>query len=176
MKNKQMSLRATLSQMIEESASKHAGDIAITPSQSFNLDDRLFSPRTVIANSVSSGTSTIPLPSTILSPSSSTIGAGTSYSTSTTTRTGTGNITPTSSTTSTPFSSTQTNNILNSTFHSSSHPDNIYVIVGGPGYGKTALINEVIIRHATLMCPPIRVNCHMSSMNLMKSFAIYLKN
>jgi hypothetical protein len=37
------------------------------------------------------------------------------------------------------------------------------VIVGGPGYGKTALINQVISKNAAVMCPPVRINCHVSS-------------
>jgi class 3 adenylate cyclase len=114
LKHKQMSLRATLSQIIEESSTKTAGnDIAISSSQSFNFDEKFFSPRLSLVSPVAHG------------PSHAT---------------------------------------AHLSSHSSSQDDNIYVIVGGPGYGKTTLINEVIARNASLMSPTIRISCHVSCM------------
>lgn len=105
MKNKQMSLRATLSQIIEESSTKNAQlDFGLSPSSSH---DERATPR---------------VHTSLVSPRHP-------------------NMT-----------------------ESSPEYDNIYIVVGGPGYGKTTLINEVTMRNASVMCPPIRVNCHVSSM------------
>jgi len=41
---------------------------------------------------------------------------------------------------------------------------NKFVIVGGPGYGKTALINELIRSNADLLLNAPRLNCHLASM------------
>jgi hypothetical protein len=127
-RNKQMSLRATLSQIIEESSTKNnnsiSDNLSISPSPSFNFDEKLFSPRTVNVSSSSSVTA------------SGGGGGGTS-----------------------PMGSQS----AHTRSHSTSEMENAFVVVGGPGYGKTALINQVIARNATVMCPTIRINCHVSS-------------